>query len=841
MIKHVINDNGGTALAGDFTMTVFATNVRPSSSFPGNEVGTTVSLDQGSYVVGESGPSGYSSSYSADCAGSIALGETKTCTITNNDIQPKLIVIKHVINNNGGTAVASDFTLGVQGSAPSPGIFAGAESPGTTVFLNAGAFDVTESGPGGYSASFSADCTGSIAVGQTKTCTVTNDDVAPHLIVIKHVINDNGGTALAGDFTMTVFATNVQPSSSFSGNEAGTIVTLDQGAYSVGESGPAGYSASFSADCAGAIAVGETKTCTVTNDDNAPSLVLIKNVTNNNGGTRTAAEWTLTAAGPTPISGAGGASSGSGFSAGTYTLSESGPSDYSAGTWLCIGGSQNGNQITLALGQSATCSIVNDDVAPHLTLIKHVDNGLSIGSPPSAFTLTATGPTTLSGPGASVTSGAGFAAGTYALSEAGPSGYDASGWTCAGVSLGSGNTIVLALAQSATCEITNTKRGRIIAEKHTDGGTGTFDFTLSGFVGPLSGGGSSITHTLSTSPSGVGTTSFNDLVPTGTGGQGTYSLSEATQSGWTLMSATCSDGSPPGAISLQPGEVVICTFENIVKNLVTDSALCTFDRDTGVAGDQFHLLLTQDPLSPAYFKVTATNPGQFFYNVFIIGTGTVTIHVTIPYPFVTQGANPIHAYDGATIIEVGTSECILPGTEIYHGSQGITLASYNGGFGSFTTLVITFPATGFVYLNLHLDYGLKGTPGWTKGASNQAIGSGSYIGVTILDLGTYVFSYAHDGDGSDSAAIQNENSFKRNPGFGGQVYDSAQNGVPGVTVTIYRPDFTVLGSATTDADGFYFYAYKHTGKSAIFHVGIPGQTKDVLVKANSFVWVDFQV
>src|SRR5207249_4623976 len=306
--------------------------------------------------VGESGPAGYSSSYSADCAGSIALGETKTCTITNNDIQPKLIVIKHVINNKGGTAVASDFTLGVQGSAPSPGIFAGAESPGTTVFLNAGAFDGTESGPGGYSASFSADCTGSIAVGQTKTCTVTNDD-------------------------------------------------------------------------------------------NAPSLVLIKYVTNNNGGTRTAAEWTLTAAGPTPISGAGGASSGSGSSAGTYTLSESGPSDYSAGTWLCIGGSQNGNQITLALGQSATCSIVNDDVAPHLTLIKHVDNGLSIGSPPSAFTLTATGPTTLSGPGPSVTSGAGFAAGTYALSEAGPSGYDASGWTCAGVSLGSGNTIVLALAQ----------------------------------------------------------------------------------------------------------------------------------------------------------------------------------------------------------------------------------------------------------------------------------------------------------------------------------------------------------------------------------------------------------
>ena len=37
----------------------------------------------------------------------------------------------------------------------------------------------------------------------TKTCTITNDDNSPRLIVIKHVINDNGGTAVAGDFTMT--------------------------------------------------------------------------------------------------------------------------------------------------------------------------------------------------------------------------------------------------------------------------------------------------------------------------------------------------------------------------------------------------------------------------------------------------------------------------------------------------------------------------------------------------------------------------------------------------------------------------------------------------------------
>jgi hypothetical protein len=62
-----------------------------------------VTVDAGSYSVSETGPSGYAASYSADCTGSIAIGQSKTCTVTNNenDIQPKLVVKKVVVNNNG--------------------------------------------------------------------------------------------------------------------------------------------------------------------------------------------------------------------------------------------------------------------------------------------------------------------------------------------------------------------------------------------------------------------------------------------------------------------------------------------------------------------------------------------------------------------------------------------------------------------------------------------------------------------------------------------------------------------------------------------------------------------
>ena len=58
-----------------------------------------------------------------------------------------LIVIKHVINNNGGTALAGNFWLTVTGNGASPASFWGSEA-GTTVTLNAGAsYNVTESGP----------------------------------------------------------------------------------------------------------------------------------------------------------------------------------------------------------------------------------------------------------------------------------------------------------------------------------------------------------------------------------------------------------------------------------------------------------------------------------------------------------------------------------------------------------------------------------------------------------------------------------------------------------------------------------------------------------------------
>ena len=98
--------------------------------------------------------------------------------------------------------------------------------------------------------------------------------------------------------------------------------------------------------------------------DDVTGLTLINQVTNNNGGSAVPADWTLsTSGGPTPFSGPGpSVSSDANFQAGSYLLSASGgPNGYTASAWACDGGSLNGATLTLALGESATCTITSDD------------------------------------------------------------------------------------------------------------------------------------------------------------------------------------------------------------------------------------------------------------------------------------------------------------------------------------------------------------------------------------------------------------------------------------------------------------------------------------------------
>ncbi len=99
-----------------------------------------------------------------------------------------LHVVKLVVNNSGGTAVASNFNLHVRLSGTdvvgSPAV--GVISPGRSYTLSAGTYNVSEDTNALYTQSFGGACNASggimLSAGDNVTCTITNDDIAPAVL-----------------------------------------------------------------------------------------------------------------------------------------------------------------------------------------------------------------------------------------------------------------------------------------------------------------------------------------------------------------------------------------------------------------------------------------------------------------------------------------------------------------------------------------------------------------------------------------------------------------------------------------------------------------------------------
>ena len=296
--KHVVNNDGGTSAASDWSMHVKGGDpIADVAGSPadGTETGTTYTLKAGDYAVSETdGPSGYTQtgiSGACDESGDVtlAVGDDVTCTITNDDVAPKLTLKKHVVNNNGGTATAGQWTMHIKaggndvvGKSP----FAGAEDPGTTRSLNAGSYDVSESGgPSGYTqTSIGGDCSANgsvtLAVGDEKTCTITNDDISPTLTVNKVLVPADDG----GKFNLLIDGAAAGTGANVGNGGTTGAVPVNAGSHTVGETAGTGTNLSdyvpviggaCSANGSVSLAVGENKTCTITNQ-RLPRLTVVK-------------------------------------------------------------------------------------------------------------------------------------------------------------------------------------------------------------------------------------------------------------------------------------------------------------------------------------------------------------------------------------------------------------------------------------------------------------------------------------------------------------------------------------------------------------------------------------
>ncbi len=431
-LKVTTKVSGGNKNPSDFTITVFGNSSKPAS-FAGSSSGTTVTLKPGTYNVSASAVSGYTTTYSSGCSGSIAGGQTIKCTVTNKYTSLPgsttfLSVFTNVDNTNGGTKKPSDFTITVSGNSPKPSTFSGSSS-GTSVGLKAGIYKVTASPILGYASTYSSGCSGT-ASGGLVNCTVANKYTPPpgsstFLNVVTKVDNTNGGTKKASDFTITVSGNSPKPVS-FAGSSSGTSVTLQPGKYGVSETSISGYTTAYSSGCSGTASGGVPISCTVTNlyTPNLGTLVVNTKVDNTNGGTKKPSDFTISVTGNSPKpSSSSGSSSGSTVTLkpGTYGVTESSVLGYTA-TY------SSGCSGSISAGQTLSCTVANKyQTSPlgKITVVKNVVNDDRGTKKPSDFMIFVTGnsPSPNNFPGSASGTSVSIQAGNYEVVEASVFGY----------------------------------------------------------------------------------------------------------------------------------------------------------------------------------------------------------------------------------------------------------------------------------------------------------------------------------------------------------------------------------------------------------------------------------
>jgi hypothetical protein len=404
--KNVINDNGGTKTYADFSFAVdggSAQSFDADSNDANNQDGIkTLTVTTGNYSVAEpeADTMGYVTGYDNCSNAAVTADQTTVCTITNNDVAPKLTLVKIVTNDNGGTAKPTDFILGATPSDDHEPSLGGAGGASGTIKANE-AYSLSESNLPGYTpsawfCSVGATMNGTsitLAPGADVTCTITNDDVAPLITVTKTVTNNNGGILQVSDFPL--YVGNIQVTS-------GTQAQISQaGTYLVTELGNSAYQATaWSGDCDAfgniIMVVGGVYNCSITNDDIAPQLTVIKHVVNTNTNrTDTADDFTMNVTG-TNVSSPSFPGHENGttvtLNAGDYNVTEDANSNYTA-TYSADCDS------SMQIGEHKTCTVTNTaKLVPRIHVVKSAstDNAYVGDTVTYTFTVTNTGNTPLS-------------------------------------------------------------------------------------------------------------------------------------------------------------------------------------------------------------------------------------------------------------------------------------------------------------------------------------------------------------------------------------------------------------------------------------------------------------
>lgn len=363
-----------------------------------------------------------------------------------------------------------------------------------------------------------------------KNVTVTVTPVVPTtatLTLTKTVANNNGGTKVAADFQAKIDGGSVA---------WGVAQTLTPGVHTASETGMTGYTASaWGGDCAAdgtiTLVAGENKTCSITNDDQAGTLVVKKVLVQDNGRTETAPAFSFQVNGGAATAFESDGQNDMTVNAGTYSVVEVADTNYTT-TY------ENCTDVVIPNGGTATCTITNNDKAPAPTTGTLVVDKVTVPSGDTTeFTITASGSGAITGGGSGKVTDATHksyevAPGTYSVAETALAGWQVVSNTC--------TDVVVAAGETKMCVITNAKLPKLTVTKvvvNDDLGEKVVaDFALFVNATPVTSG-VQITGTI-----------------------GTHTVSETPDSGYTgVISGDCT---ADGTITLEAGDVKSCTITN---------------------------------------------------------------------------------------------------------------------------------------------------------------------------------------------------------------------------------------------------------------------------------------
>jgi len=615
LAKTVVNDNGGILADTDFSLSVDSSPVTSgvATTVAANTAILISELDVDGYAEGTWACTDANGLTSTLPAAGLATGESivlesgsdVTCSIVNDDIAPTLTLAKTVTNDDGGDLAIIDFDISIDATEVASGSV-------NTVLANT-AITISELDIDGYTEGAWActDANGltsglptagvatgesiTLASGSDVTCAISNDDIAPTLTLTKTLINDNGGLNSIVDFDLSVDGTVVLngTSSTVLANTPIVISELDLDGYTEGTWACTDANSLTTGLPTAGTATGQSITlepgsdvsCAITNDDVAPSLTLVKVLTNDDGGDKTIADFDIAIDGIEVISGSNNIVA----SNTDLVISELDLDGYTEGSWACTdstgltttlpsAGAAGGETISLAEGAIVTCEITNDDIAPVLTLTKTVTNDdgglLAIDD----FDISVDGTEVPSGSVNTV-----MANTDITLTELDLDGYTEGTWACtdsnglttslptAGVAT---NTVInLSPGSDVVCAISNddvaptlTLTKTLVNDNGGDLTIGDFDVSVDG-VEIVNGG-------LNTVKSNVAILISELDMPGYT--EGTWSCSDSTGLTSTLPTAGVATGE---SITLAPGAVVDCVISNddvaptliLTKTVVNDN------------------------------------------------------------------------------------------------------------------------------------------------------------------------------------------------------------------------------------------------------------------------------